>query len=151
MRVRRDHPQRGRLLRLGGAAFALMTVPGIVYLGAHVDGVRDARAEQLDAVDAAPPGTVLLFPTGVKDPFLRVLVPADIDGTARLHTVDLESADQRFRLRDRFPERPLWAWLQDRPAGTGLDAPRDYALGELPEARLYEAVIDTTVRPGRAR
>jgi hypothetical protein len=151
MRIRRDHPQRRRLLRLGGAAFALMTVPGIVYLGAHVDGVRDARAEQLDTVDAAPPGTVLLFPTGVKDPFLRVLVPADLDGTARLHTVDLESADQRFRLRDRFPERPLWAWVQDRPAGTGLDAPSGYALGELPEVRLHEAVIDTTVRPGRAR
>jgi hypothetical protein len=151
MRIRRDHPQRRRLLRVGGAAFAVMTVPGIVYLGAHVDGMREARADQLDAVDAAPPGTVLLFPTGVKDPFLRVLVPADLDGTARLHAVDLESVDQRFRLRDRFPDRRLWAWVQDRPAGTGLDAPRDYSLGELPEARLSEAVIDTTVRPGRAR
>jgi hypothetical protein len=151
MHIRRDLPQRRRLLRLGCAAFALMTVPGIVYLGAHVDGMRDARADQLDAVDAAPAGTVLLFPTGVKDPFLRVLVPADLEGSARLHAVDLESVDQRFRLRDRFAERPLWAWVQDRPAGTELGAPRGYALGELPEARLSEAVIDTTVRPGRAR
>ena len=149
--VLRDHPQRRRRLRLGGAAFALMTVPGIVYLGAHVDGVRDARSDQLDAVDAAPSGTVLLFPTGVEDPFLRVLVPADLEGSARLHAVDLQSVEQRFRLRDRFPDRPLWAWVQDRPAGTGLDAPRGYVLGELPEARLSEAVIDTAVHPGRAR
>ena len=125
-----------------------MTVPGIVYLGAHVDGVRDARSDQLDAVDAAPSGTVLLFPTGVEDPFLRVLVPADLEGSARLHAVDLQSVEQRFRLRDRFPDRPLWAWVQDRPAGTGLDAPRGYVLGELPEARLSEAVIDTAVHPG---
>ncbi len=147
----RGHPRRGRLLVAGPAAFALMTVPGTVYLAVHVDGVREARAGQVDGVDAAPPGTVLLFPTGVNDPFLRVLVPADLDGTARLHAVDLESPDQRFRLRDRFPDRPLWAWVQDRPAGTMLDPPRGYELGELPEVRVTEAAIDTSLRPGDAR
>ena len=133
----REHPRRRRLLAAGLGAFAVMTVPGVVYLGVHVDGVREARADQLDAVDAAPPGTLLLFPTGVKDPFLRVLVPADLEGTARLHAVDLESPDQRFRLRDRFPDRPLWAWVQDRPAGTILDPPSGYELGGLPELRRH--------------
>ena len=152
VRAVRDHPRRERLLGLGVVAFAAMTVPGSVYLAAHVDNVREARAGQVEPVDAAPPGSLLLFPTGVNDPFLRVLVPADLDGAARLHAVNLESTDQRFRLRDRFPDRPLWAWLQDRPAGTVLDAPRGYVLGELPEVRAAsEAVVETTVRPGRAR
>jgi hypothetical protein len=151
VRALRDHPRRRRLVGAGVASFAVMTVPATVYLAVHLDGVREARADQLESVDAAPPGTLLLFPTGVHDPFLRVLIPADLDGAAHLHAVDLESADQRFRLRDRFPDRPLWAWVQDRPAGTMLDAPRGYVLGELPEARLTEAVVDTTVRPGGAR
>jgi hypothetical protein len=80
-----------------------------------------------------------------------VLVPADLDGAARLHAVDLEAPDQRFRLRDRYPDRPLWAWVQDRPAGTALDPPRGYELGELPELRVTAAVIDTEVRRGDAR
>jgi hypothetical protein len=142
---------RARMLRAGAAAFAVMTVPGFVYLGAHVGDVRAARADQLDGADAAPPGTVVLYPTGVKDPFVRVLVPADLDGAARLHAVDLEAPDQRFRLRDRYPDRPLWAWVQDRPAGTALDPPRGYELGELPELRVTAAVIDTEVRRGDAR
>ena len=121
VRALRGRPQRARTLRAGVAAFAVMSVPGFVYLGAHVGDVRAARADQLDGVDAAPRGTVLLYPTGVKDPFVRVLVPADLDGTSRLHAVDLETPDQRFRLRDRFPDRPLWAWVPERPAGTMLD------------------------------
>lgn len=146
-----QRPSRARMLRAGGVALAVMTVPACVYLGAHVGDVRAARANQLNGVDAAPPGTVLLYPTGVKDPFVRVLVPADLDGAARLHAVDLESPDQRFRLRDRFPGRPLWAWVQDRPAGTALDPPRGYVLGELPEVRVAAAVIDVEVRRGAAR
>ena len=152
VRAVRAHPRRERLLGAAAVAFVAMTVPGSVYLGAQLDKVREARADQIEFVDAAPPGTLLLFPTGVNDPFLRVLVPADLDGAAHLHAVDLESIDQRFRLRDRFPDRPLWAWVQDRPAGTVLDAPRGYVLGELPEMRAAsEAVVDTTVRPGQAR
>jgi hypothetical protein len=151
VRAVRDHPRRERLLGAGAVAFAAMTVPGSVYLGAQLDKVREARADQVELVDAAPPGTLLLFPTGVADPFLRVLVPADLDGAAHLHAVDLGSTDQRFRLRDRFPDRPLWDWVQDRPAGTVLDGPRGYLLGELPEVRASEAVVETTVRPGRAR
>jgi hypothetical protein len=46
---------------------------------------------------------------------------------------------------------PLWAWVQDRPAGTMLDLPEGYDLGELPEARLPEAVIDTAVEAGGGR
>ena len=147
----RDHPHRRRLIGAGVVGFGVMTVPGAVYAGVHLDDARDARADQLELVGAAPPGTLLLFPTGVNDPFLRVLVPADLDATARLHAVDLESVDQRFRLRDRFPDRPLWAWVQDRPAGTMLDPPRGYQLGEIPEARVPEAVIDTAVRAGGGR
>jgi hypothetical protein len=151
VRALRDHPRRGRLLGTGVVAFAVMTVPGSVYFAVHLDEARAARADQLESIDAAPPGTLLLFPTGVHDPFLRVLVPADFDGAAHLHAVDLESVEQRFRLRDRFPDRTLWAWVQDRPAGTGLDPPRGYELGELPEARVTEAVVDTTLRTGDAR
>ena len=147
----RDHPQRERLLAAGAVGFAVMTLPGTVYVAVHLEDARDARGDQMEAVDAAPAGSLLLFPTGVRDPFLRVLVPADLEATARLHAVDLESVDQRFRLRDRFPDRPLWAWLQDRPAGTMLDPPQGYELGEIPEARVPEAVIDTAVRPGDAR
>jgi hypothetical protein len=147
----REHPRRRRLLAAGAVGFGVMTLPGVVYVAVHLGDARDARSDQLEAVDAAPPGTVLLFPTGVSDPFLRTLVPADLDATARLHAVDLDSVDQRFRLRDRFPGRSLWGWVQNRPAGTMLDAPQGYDLGELPEVRLPEAVIDTAVRPGDDR
>jgi 4-amino-4-deoxy-L-arabinose transferase-like glycosyltransferase len=147
----RDHPRRRRLLAAGAVSFGVMTLPAIAYVAFYLGEAREARGNQLEAVDAAPRGTILLFPTGVSDPFLRTLVPADLDATARLHAVDLDSVDQRFRLRDRFADRPLWAWVQDRPAGTMLDPPEGYDLGELPEARLPEAVIDTAVEAGGGR
>jgi 4-amino-4-deoxy-L-arabinose transferase-like glycosyltransferase len=146
-----DHPRRRRLLTAGTVGFLVMTLPAIAYVAFYFGDTREARRNQLAGVDAAPPGTILLFPTGVSDPFLRTLVPADLAATTRLHAVDLDSVDQRFRLRDRFPDRPLWAWVQDRPAGTMLDSPEGYDLGELPEASMPEAVIDTAVDAGDGR
>jgi len=151
VRALADHPRRRRLLAVGAASFVAMTVPGVMYFVDGLGATREARSAQLAAIDAAPDGTVVLFPTGVRDPFLRAMAPDDLEGSDRLHAVDLERADQRFRLYDRFPERALWAWVQDRPAGTMLDGPAAYELAELPQLRTPEAVIGVTVRssPGR--
>jgi 4-amino-4-deoxy-L-arabinose transferase-like glycosyltransferase len=141
-------PRGRQVLRAAVAGFVAMTLAGEVYVVHQMGEARGTRAEQLSAVGAAPAGSVLLFPTGVHDPFLRTLAPADLDGTSRLHAVDLDTVEQRFRLRDRFPQRALWAWLQERPAGTALDAPDGYALVELTTLRSPEALVDAEVHPG---
>jgi len=143
-----DHRWRARVLAGGAAGFALMTVAGLAYFASYLDEVRDIRERQLSAVDAAPEGSLLLFPTGMADPFLRVLVPADLRGADRLHAVNLETADQPFRLHDRFPGRSLWAWLQDRPTGGALDPPSGFELTELPTLRSRELTVEGTVAPG---
>jgi hypothetical protein len=94
---------------------------------AFVDQLADARAtrdRQRAPLDAGPEASVVLLPVAPGDPFVRAVVPGDLDGATRLQAPDLDTPDQRFRLLDRFPRRTRWAWLADRPSGTVLDPAR---------------------------
>lgn len=123
---------------LAVAVVVVLATAGLQYrrLDDALGDAADLREDQLAPIDAGPAGSVVLLPVGPGDPFVRTLVPIDLDGTSRLHAVDLESSVQRFRLLDRFPDRSLWGWLADRPVGTELDLPAGYLLTELVPVRL---------------
>jgi 4-amino-4-deoxy-L-arabinose transferase-like glycosyltransferase len=144
-------PAQRRRVAVAGAAVAVAasTVASAVAIAPPLGRARDGRDEQVAVVDRAAPGAVVLVPGAVDDPFVHALVPADPAPDDRLAAVDLGRVDQVFRLLDRFPDRPLWRWVPDRPAGSVTDPPRGYRLGELPALRAPTATVALTpARPG---
>jgi hypothetical protein len=126
---------RPRPLLVGLGLVAVGTLAGqVAYVDHQMVDARAVRDQQREPLDAGPAGSVVLLPVAPGDPFVRDVVPADVEAEPRLEAPDLETPDQRFRLRDRFPDRTLLAWLADRPSGTVLDGPRGYRLTELTSA-----------------
>lgn len=145
-----DVVPRGR--RTLAAGLALAVLANWTYVGMRLADARSTRGEQLRELaagdDDTPPNSVVLTTNRSGDPFVRLLVPADLDATPRLHAVDLASARQRFRIRDRFPDRSLWAWLPDRRPGFGFVPFATAALQRLPELRSEHADVSVQVAAG---
>lgn len=133
------------------AGLALAVLANWSYAGMRLADARRTRAEQVRELaagdDDVPAHSVVLAANHPGDPFVRLLVPVDLDATPRLHAVDLGTAQQRFRLRDRFPDRSLWVWQRDRRPGAGFAPFATAALQRLPELRADHATVTVQVAP----
>lgn len=143
--------RRRRAVAAGVAGVVASTVATAAIVVPDLMTARRNRADQVDVITAAPAGSVLLLPGMVDDPFVHSVVPVDLDAAPRLDAVDLTSAAQIFRLRDREPGRAVWRWVPTRPAGALTTPPRLYRLGELPSLRTPEArlALDPAAAGGR--
>jgi len=142
---------RRRVLTLVGAGLVVSLVGDWAVAAVRIGDARESRDEQRAEWEAGaatvPRMSLTLVPGPLGNPFVHTVVPADLDAAPRLRAIDLATARQVFRLRDRFPDRSLWAWLPVRPPGTGLEAPRTQELTELPDLATAEVTVHVDV-PG---
>jgi hypothetical protein len=141
-RLRAAAPERRRRALVAAAVVAVAsTAATAAIVVPDLGTAHRARAAQVDVLTAPPAGSLLVLPGALGDPFVRAAVPADLDGATRLAAVDLTSAGQIFRLRDRYPAKPLWRWVPSRPSGALAVPPHLYRLGELPSLRARRPVL----------
>jgi hypothetical protein len=76
------------------------------------------------------------------------VVPVDLGGASHLGAVGDGTATQLFRLRDRFVDRPLWAWRPVRPADSAFEPTERFHLGELPELAAAQVGVDLVPEDG---
>jgi hypothetical protein len=142
---------RRRALLAGTAAVGLVgSVVGAAVVGTDIGRAARERDRQIAVTEAAARGSVLVLPGPVDDPFVRVVVPADLDAEPRLVAVDERTSDQLFRLRDRFSDRSLWTWVPIRRAGSPFEPPDRYQLGPLPEVVAPQVDVRLTPAAGAA-
>lgn len=143
---------RRRALLAGTAAVGLAgSLVGAAVVGTDIARAGRARDSQIAVTEAATPGSVLLLPGPVDDPFVRVVVPADLAAEPRLVAADQRTADQLFRLRATFGDRSLWAWVPVHRAGSPFEAPDRYQLGPLPEMGATRVDVRLTPAAGAGR
>jgi hypothetical protein len=135
---------RPLLLALGLVAVGTL-IGQVTYVDDRLVEARAVRDQQREPLGVGPDGSLVLLPVAPGDPFVRDIVPADVEADPRLQAPDLGTPDQRFRLRDRFPDRMLLAWLADRPSGTVLDGPQGYRLTELTTDRAPQLGVSAAV------
>jgi hypothetical protein len=133
--------RRRRTLGLLAAAAVASTVATLVIVTPDITTARRLRLDQVDALDELPSGSVTVLPGGPDETFVRTVVPADLSGADRLIANDAGGPAERFRLRDRFPDRELWDWSPVRPEGVLFEAPRHYELGQIPELAAPAATL----------
>lgn len=142
-------PPRRKALLAGTAAVGLVgSVAGAAVVGSSIGRAERDRDRQIAVAEAAPRNSVLMLPGAVDDPFVRVVVPAEIDAEPRLVAVDEDTAEQLFRLRDRFADRSLWTWLPIRRPGSAFEEPDRYQLGNLPEVAAPQVDVRLTLVDG---
>jgi hypothetical protein len=142
-------PPRRKALLAGTAVVGLVgSVVGAAVVGSSIGRAERERDRQIAVVEAAPRNSVLVLPGGIDDPFVRVVVPADLDAEPRLVAVDERTSDQLFRLRDRFDDRSLWTWLPIHRPGSAFEEPDRYQLGNRPEVAAPQVDVRLTLVDG---
>lgn len=141
-RARSVAPPRRALLGGVAAVAVVSSLAAGAMVGGEIGRAGDARDWQVGVLDAAPVPSVLLVPNPPDDPFARGVVPVDLAGASRLVAVGDGTATQLFRLRDRFGDRPLWAWRPVRPADSAFEPTARFHLGELPEMAAQQVAVE---------
>ncbi|MBI2710092.1 MAG: hypothetical protein HYX34_10410 [Actinobacteria bacterium] len=108
--VTRWRSARRAVARVAGVAVAALA---LVAVPANVAALRDARGSGLDRERAfaarralrGPPSIVLTPPEFPGDPYVRAVVPADLDGSRRLVALDPGRPGDVFAILARFPNR----------------------------------------------
>ncbi|HKE72264.1 MAG TPA: hypothetical protein VKB57_01540 [Acidimicrobiales bacterium] len=151
-RLRAAAPEQRRRALVAAAVVAVAsTAATAAIVVPDLSTARRNRAAQVDVLTATPAGSLLVLPGALDDPFVHAVVPADLGGAERLTAVDLASAAQIFRLRDRHPDRPLWRWVPTRASGDLGVPPHLYRLGQLPSLRARRPQLTLDPVAGDAR
>ncbi len=136
-----DARRRRRTVGLLAVAAIASTVATLVIVPPDIATARRMRLDQGDALRAAPPGSISMIPGAPDDTFVRTVVPADLEAADRLVANATGGPAERFRLRDRFPDRELWEWSPIRPEGVLFRSPTRHELGQVPELAAPEATL----------